>query len=74
MSFSPPLASVFRNCVASSLAAVFFAATPFFAFAQPTPPKPAPKRPASVDWALDVAKFLTSSPQPPTPPMLLVIC
>ncbi|MBQ1278388.1 MAG: hypothetical protein IIY07_07060, partial [Thermoguttaceae bacterium] len=76
MSFSSPLASVFRRRIASSLAVLFFAATPFFAFAQPaspTPtapprPKPTPKRPASVDWALDVAKFLTSSPQPPTPP------
>ena len=83
MSFSSPLASVFRRAfgacrrrVASPLAVLFFAATPFFAFAQPgspTPPapprpQPAPKRPASVDWALEVAKFLTSSPQPPAPP------
>ncbi|MBR5243363.1 MAG: hypothetical protein IKW13_03940, partial [Thermoguttaceae bacterium] len=74
MSFSPPFASVFRRRVAPSLALLFFAATPFFAFAQnavpvppPAPPKPAPKRPASVDWALDVAKFLTSSPAPPKP-------
>lgn len=37
--------------------------------AAPNPaPKPTPKRPASFDWALDVAKFLTSSPQKPTPP------
>lgn len=78
MSFSPPFASVFRRRVASSFVALFFAATPFFAFAQnaapvppPAPPKPlpkpAPKRPASVDWALDVAKFLTSSPKEPGP-------
>ena len=70
MSFSPPFASVFRRRVASSLAAVFFAATPFFTFAQPAPPTPSapPKVPASLDWALDVAKFLTSSPQAPAPP------
>ncbi|MBQ7813081.1 MAG: hypothetical protein IJ387_01130, partial [Thermoguttaceae bacterium] len=93
MPFSPPFASVFRRKrgvrrrrAASSLAVLFFAASPLFAFAQPgspTPPspdapkaapppksaaKPAPKRPASFDWALDVAKFLTSSPQKPAPP------
>ena len=95
MPFSPPFASVFlrkrgvrRRRAASSLAVLFFAASPFFAFAQPaspTPPppsadapkaapqpkadsKPAPKRPASLDWALDVAKFLTSSPPKPVPP------
>lgn len=83
MPFSPPFASVFRRRrgvrrrrAASSLAVLLFAATPFFAFAQPAPPtppapprpKPAPKRPASLDWAFDVAKFLTSSPQKPAPP------
>ncbi len=70
MPFSPPFASIFRRRVASSLAVLFFAATPLVAFAQSFPPKPAPKRPASIDWALDVAKFLTSSPSPkePAPP------
>ncbi len=86
MKLSSPFDHVFRRergaCrrVAPPLAAVFFAATPLFAFVpnddSPSPPPPAAptaepeskpaKRPASFDWALDVARFFapTDSAKP----------